>query len=220
MPTKAKTAEEERPIILHEIKRISRMMCVVGTAELVMNQIPYWVLKDLISKMNGFKTPAESHTDEDHYKASIYIYKGEPAMPGAAFKDAIVEAGQKFYKIFKTEGRIFFNVEWQMVPIVSIGQHQRNDLVRTQTGTLAVSVRAGFPEWAAAFPLRWPVAYWSEEMVINLVNQAGAFGIGAHRPGSPSSNTGTFGTFRSITKEDDNLEVVQKLYEKYPGLRL
>lgn len=201
--------KQDKVIIIQRIPHKVLRIPVVGTAELIMNQVPKWVKDDIMAKNRGETVVPVMHSEDEQYEASIYRNeKGEICMPGAAFKSALVEGGLRYYDLKMTDSRVHFHVPPEWIPIIGT-PHRREDMIRTQQGSLQVSIRAGFPEWSAIIPIRYPTHMFSENMIYNLLEVAGLIGVGAHRPASDRSNTGIFGTFTIMADAWEKLDTVQ-----------
>jgi hypothetical protein len=144
---------------------------------------------------------------EEEAEAAMYrLPDGRPGMPATAFKGAMVAACRFFQGIPMTEGRLMIFVEGegpdQLVPLRGT-EVIREDMPRNATGVVDLRYRTallagedGSEPWKADIPVIFPPRLISLESIVALLDAAGRVGVGDWRPGSPKSNTGTYGTFR------------------------
>lgn len=105
-----------------------------------------------------------------------------------------------------TEGRLLIFVEGegpdQLVPVRG-EEVIREDMPRNATGVVDLRYRTallagveGVEPWRADISISFPPRLISAESIVNLLDASGRVGVGDWRPGSPKSNTGTYGTYR------------------------
>lgn len=154
------------------------------------------------------KPKREPKIMEEEAEAALYrLPDGRPGMPATAFKGAMVAACRFFDGIPMTEGRLMISVRGfgplGLVPLTGTEQI-REDMPRNATGVVDLRYRTALlagedldvEPWTANVTIAYPPKLISENAVIALLDAGGRVGIGDWRPGSPKSNTGTFGTFR------------------------
>ena len=83
----------------------------------------------------------------------------------------------------------------------------REDTPRNSGGVADLRYRYQFDPWSAILKVRFMPTVLPAESVYALVDAAGRGGVGDWRPGSPKSNTGSYGTFRI---DDDKLAEMNK----------
>lgn len=153
--------------------------------------------------------------DEEAENAMYRLPDGRPGLPATAFKGAMVAACRFFDGLPMTEGRLMIYVRGegpdQLVALRGT-EAIREDMPRNATGVVDLRYRTsllagveGTEPWQADITVVYPPKLISEKSVLALLDAAGRVGVGDWRPGSPKSNTGTFGTFRI----DDGREVVR-----------
>lgn len=131
---------------------------------------------------------------------------GYPAMPATAFKGAMVSACRFFEGLPMTQGRLLIFIQGEG-PDQLIRLHGteavREDLPRNATGVVDLRYRTqllagttGVEDWRADITVIYPETLLTTESVLALVDAAGRVGVGDWRPGSPKSNTGTYGMFK------------------------
>lgn len=149
---------------------------------------------------------APKDPDEDAEAAMYRLADGRPGMPATAFKAAMVAACRFFKDIPMTEGRLMIYVRGegpdQLVPLEGTEQI-REDTPRNATGVVDLRYRTallagveGVKPWRADIEIVFPPRLISRGSIVALLDAAGRVGVGDWRPGSPKSNSGTFGTFR------------------------
>ncbi len=144
--------------------------------------------------------------DEEAEAAMYRLPDGRPGMPATAFKGAMVAACRFFAGIPMTEGRLMIFVVGegpeQLVPLRGT-EVIREDMPRNATGVVDLRYRTallagveGVDPWRADIIVRFPPKLIARTSIAALLDGAGRVGVGDWRPGSPKSNTGTYGTFR------------------------
>jgi hypothetical protein len=143
----------------------------------------------------------EAKIIEKEAEAAMYrLPDGRAGMPATAFKAAMVAACRFFEGLPMTEGRLMIFVRGeepdQLVPIRG-EEVIREDTPRNATGVVDLRYRtAVLAPWHADIEVVFPPALIAQKSVLALLDGAGRVGVGDWRPGSPKSNSGTFGTFR------------------------
>jgi hypothetical protein len=89
----------------------------------------------------------------------------------------------------------------QLVPITG-EQELREDTPRNASGVVDLRYRYQYMPWSAVLTVRFMPAMLTPESVVALVDASGRVGVGDWRPGSPKSNTGTYGTYRVVAGEE------------------
>lgn len=202
MPTKATAAAA--PVELKRIKDNSIVIPIVGLTPVIPHQWSEKAKKLMRDKQFGgpgyVKPKHEAKKLEEEAEAALYrLEDGRPGMPATAFKGAMVAACRFFSGLPMTEGRLMLFVKGegpdQLVPIAGTEQI-REDMPRNATGVVDLRYRTALLDWSAELEIIYPPSLITQESVIALVDASGRVGVGDWRPGSPKSNTGTFGTYR------------------------
>lgn len=148
---------------------------------------------------------------EEEAEAAMYrLPDGRPGIPSTAFKGAMVAACRFFEGLPMTEGRLMIYVRGegpdQLVALTGT-EKMREDMPRNATGVVDLRYRTALlvgkdedgnevEPWRADITIVYPPRLISKNSVLALLDAAGRVGVGDWRPGSPKSNTGTYGTFR------------------------
>ncbi len=155
--------------------------------------------------------------EEEAENAMYRLPDGRPGMPATAFKAAMVAACRFFEGVPMTEGRLMIAVRGegpdQLVPIRGT-EKIREDMPRNATGVVDLRYRTallagveGVEPWRADIEVIFPPRLISMGSIIALLDASGRVGVGDWRPGSPKSNSGTFGTYRI---DDERLAAMEK----------
>lgn len=219
MPARSKkTAGPAGGVTLDRITDEMITIPIIGRTPVIPHQ---WAQKALrMMRDKQFGNPAQKHAPKDpaeEAEAAIYrLEDGRPAIPATAFKAAMVAACRFFEGIPMTEGRLMLYVVGegpdQLVPLSGTEQ-VREDTPRNATGVVDLRYRTallagvdGIKDWNADIQIIYPPRLISRASVVALLDAAGRVGVGDWRPGSPKSNSGTFGTFRIDDERLNELE--------------
>lgn len=181
---------------------------IVGLTPLIPHQWAEKAKRMMRDKQFGkTQQKREPKNMEEEAEAAIYrLADGRAGMPATAFKGAMVAACRFFSGIPMTEGRLLIFVEGegpdQLVPVRG-EEVIREDMPRNATGVVDLRYRTallagveGVEPWRADISISFPPRLISAESIVNLLDASGRVGVGDWRPGSPKSNTGTYGTYR------------------------
>jgi hypothetical protein len=204
-------AKPKGAVVLERIKDEEITVPIVGLTPLIPHQ---WAEKakrlmreKQFSGAGTTRPKREPKNPEEEAENAMYrLPDGRPGMPATAFKGAMVAACRFFDGIPMTEGRLMIYVRGegpdQLVPLRGTEQ-VREDMPRNATGVVDLRYRTallagvqGIEPWRANITIVYPPSLIAVQSVIALLDGAGRVGVGDWRPGSPKSNTGTFGTFR------------------------
>jgi hypothetical protein len=172
------------------------------------------------SEAGSVQSKREAKAPDEEAEAAMYrLPDGSPGIPSTAFKGAMVAACRFFDGLPMTEGRLLIYVHGEG-PQSLVRLHGteiiREDTPRNATGVVDLRYRtalivepdAEHPDakpWTAELTISYPHQLISANSIVALVDGAGRVGVGDWRPGSPKSNTGTFGTFRiDLDKLDES----------------
>jgi hypothetical protein len=214
MPARTKTPAG--PVDLQRIEDKTITVPIVGLTPVIPHQ---WAEKakrmmrekQFAGDVRSARPKREAKVMEDEAEAAMYrLPDGRPGMPSTAFKGAMVAACRFFDGIPMTEGRLMIYVRGegpnQLVALEGTEQ-VREDMPRNATGVVDLRYRTallagveGIKPWRAEVTIVYPDTLITENSVLALLDAAGRVGVGDWRPGSPKSNTGTFGTFRIDTE--------------------
>jgi hypothetical protein len=210
MPAKAKT--KTGPVDLQRIQDKAISVPIVGLTPVIPHK---WAEKakrmmrekQFAGDVRTTRPKREAKVMEDEAEAAMYrLEDGRPGIPSTAFKAAMVAACRFFDGIPMTEGRLMIYVRGegpdQLVALQGTEQI-REDLPRNATGVVDLRYRTallagveGVAPWRAEITIVYPPSLITEASILALLDAAGRVGVGDWRPGSPKSNSGTFGTFR------------------------
>ena len=145
---------------------------------------------------------------EEAENATYWLDDGRPGIPAVSFKAAMVRACSFFEAPSMTEGRLLLFVVGevnkegdQLIPIIG-EKAMREDTPRNASGTPDLRYRYAFWPWKTEITVRYPAKLLTDTSVMALLDAAGRVGVGDWRPGSKTSSTGTYGTFRVSDQED------------------
>jgi hypothetical protein len=212
MAMPAAKSKETSAVQLERIKDSEITIPIVGLTPVIPHQ---WAEKakrmmrqnQAAGDVRRTKPKREPKIMEEEAEAAMYrLPDGRPGMPATAFKGAMVAACRFFNGIPMTEGRLMIFIRGegpdQLVPL-SGTEKVREDMPRNATGVVDLRYRTallagveGIEPWRADVTIVYPPALITASAILALLDAAGRVGIGDWRPGSPKSNTGTFGTFR------------------------
>lgn len=149
----------------------------------------------------GVKPVREPKNPEADREACTYkLPDGSPGIPSVAFKAAMVD-GCRFHAGFPmTDAKRMLYVEGegpdQLIRIQDYVRIEREDTPRNATGVADLRYRYAYFPWFVTLSIRYPKGVLTEESVLALLDAGGRNGVCDWRPGSPKSNSGTFGQFR------------------------
>lgn len=225
MPAKKPSPEAQEPDKLKEI-HVDRIVDnvievpIVGLTPLIPHKWSEKALRMMRDKQmsaRGSTRPAREpkNAEEEAIASCYWLPDGSPGMPATAFKAAIVEAARYYSNKDLTmtllRRVVFVEGEGQPDRLVRIDSPEdpilREDTPRNSGGVADLRYRYMFDPWSALLKVRFMPSVLPPDSVYNLVDAAGRGGIGDWRPGSPKSNTGSYGTFRI---DDDRLAQITK----------
>lgn len=197
--TNGKQPAEDEQINLVSLNIQTVLIPIEGTTELIMHAWSEKAKRMMLDQQTGRARPKQEpkNPQEDYESAFYRMPNGQPAMPGGAFKAAIVGAARQFERksVPMTLLKVALRVDADWIPIEG-EPRMREDMVRINNGSTAdIRYRPGFPEWKAVLPITVNANAVTLEQLVNLVNAAGMGGVGDGRPSSPHSASGTFGCF-------------------------
>jgi hypothetical protein len=173
---------------------------IIGTSPLIMHAWSRKAKEMMLAKQMKRATTGKVAKDPQmDFEESIYTDATNlPAFPTIAFKAAAVDAAVAM-DFKKTNLRLSFHIDGDMVPIVGSDPTPREDMVRVGMGTADIRYRAQFTTWATLLPVTVNLAMLSVEQLVNLFDAAGfGVGIGEWRP----QRDGQFGRFRVANDEE------------------
>lgn len=184
---------------------------IVGESPVIPHKWAEKALKQMREKQfgEGVRQKREpKNPEEEAENATYWLDDGRPGIPAVSFKAAMIAACTFFEGITKVDARLMLFVvgeinkeKDQLVPIVG-DMEMREDTPRNASGTPDLRYRNAFFPWSAEVTVRYPVKLMTAKSVLALLDAAGRVGVGDWRPGSKTSNTGTFGTFRVNDQEN------------------
>lgn len=193
--------ESKNLIVLKRLNESEIVVPIIGSTPLIPHRWSEKARNMMRLKQSGAAQAKHDPKDpETEAQSSLYWLDDQrPGMPATAFKAAMVE-GCRFYKEpSMTEAKRMLYVVGegveQLVPIEG-EKTLREDLPRNATNVVDLRYRYAFFPWSAILTVRFIAQTITAESVIALLDAGGHSGVGDWRPGSPRSNTGTFGQFR------------------------
>lgn len=142
------------------------------------------------------KDPKDPNAD---YEAAFYrLEDGTPGLPATAFKAAIGSSARFFDGVTMVALKISVFVKGygseQLVPIIG-DVRMREDTPRNANGVADLRYRPEFWPWSCTLAVEYLRNMIDVDSVFNLVDASGRCGVGAWRPSSPKSMSGTFGQY-------------------------
>ena len=216
MPPKAKQAGQ--PIVLERLNDDKITVPIIGSTPVIPHKWSEKALGMMRAKQFGQTVKVKrdpKDPEEDAIAATYWIdqEKDLAGIPAVSFKGAMVSACRFFEGLSMTEARTLFYVEGIqvesdiLVPI--IGEKKlREDTTRNATGVADIRYRYQWWPWRCELTVRYPTKILAPNSVLALIDGAGRVGVGDWRPGSPKSNTGTYGVFRIDT---DSVEISEAI---------
>jgi hypothetical protein len=214
-------AKAKGTVALERIKDNTVTLPIIGLTPVIPHQWAEKAKRMMRDKQFGLpQQKREAKNFEEEAEAAMYrLPDGSPAMPATAFKGAMVSACRFFEGIPMTEGRLLIYVRGegaeQLVRLTGT-EKIREDMPRNATGVVDLRYRTallageeGVEPWRADITIVYPPRLISVDSIAALLEGAGRVGVGDWRPGSPKSNTGTFGTFRLDDDEIDRRGGIQ-----------
>ena len=193
MGKQKKSIEIPAPAIEHVVLRM------VGVTPYLANAFPDAVLSALEAKGQKKATsPKQIRSPEVQVENAIHRDRdGLPAIPAAAFHNAMVAAGQRFAAGIGTELRGFFSLRAEWLPIKGADPVAHRTMARTKGAGRAPMprYRALFDPWMVECPFSYNADHLSLEQLVNLAVLAGEMvGVGDWRK-ELKGGTGAFGMF-------------------------
>lgn len=203
--------EKDNSIKITPLNLGSIIVPIIGVTELIVHNWDEKAIKMMDDKQQGKKTikAKEAKNPEEDYEASKYkSVEGWEGVPVGNFKAAMVSVCGNDKGFAKTQAKMAFwiygdgedNTGRALVKINGQAR-MRRDMVRVGktkgAGVADIRWRAAYPKWSANLKIEYDADILNDNMIVNLVNRAGLLsGICEHRPSSPMSASGTYGTFR------------------------
>jgi hypothetical protein len=211
MPAARSKAADTKAVELERITDTEITVPIVGLTPLIPHK---WAQKAVnmmrakqLSEPGTTRPKREAKDPEQEAEDAMYrLPDGRPGIPSTAVKAAMVAACRFFTGVAMTEGRLMIFVRGegpdQLVALTGT-EVVREDTPRNATGVVDLRYRTallagveGTDPWRADITVVFPPRLISESSILALLDAAGRVGVGDWRPGSPKSNSGTFGTFR------------------------
>ena len=178
---------------------------IIGETPLIMHSMGSKA-KSLLAHKSRRKSGVRNLRYE--YSDCFYRYEGEEAafaMPAMAFKASMVAVARYIQGVTMVSVRQLVHVMGHLIPIYGIPKAFVS-IVRLQDvkRTPDVRIRPIFPRWCAEFTVRHQLPFMTANSVAAMVVNAGLVtGVGDFRP---ERGAGTYGTWRVVSTDDDELE--------------
>jgi hypothetical protein len=211
-----KMSASSETMVIQQPKVAQVVLEVTGTAPLIQNNFSQKSVEEMLRKHMGISVQREKKKPREVIKAAkIKNLEGRISIPPTAFKSAMITASTQIKGLKKTQLRTQLFVWGASTPITFDTETSRMDMVRTSgmTRTPDVRFRPMFDGWKARMAIQFGDAL-SVQSVVDLLNRAGAVGVGEWRP----EKNGTFGTFRVSRHVTDAREIKEVLRECSVGL--
>jgi hypothetical protein len=181
---------------------------IVGTTSLIQHAWSEKAIRQMAEKQAGKKTKnRQARNPKKEYKDAMHLTKqGKHAIPGMAFKNAMIFAAHKDIGIEKTllrKAMYLICDDEGLLPITATKPALREDMVRVGMGSADIRYRPEFKKWKVKITMIIDADLLQVEDVLNLVDRAGfGSGIGEMRP----QKGGDYGRF----KLDSSVKVICK----------
>jgi hypothetical protein len=219
--TAAQVVEVEEKVNIKPINFRTYTFTIEGTAPYVQNR--FWNKGPLAEHMahEGQKTTKKKapRVYEKEYLAAMHLgYKGEPGIPAAAFRAAMISACRLVgFKMTLAKLSVFVEADdfcqFDNVPLVNIISDvplMSMDAVRVSNGQPDVRARPMWREWKAKVKVKYDGDLFSFSDIVNLLDRCGQqVGIGEGRPDSKQSTGMGWGTFR-VSEADKGMPLTKK----------
>lgn len=151
------------------------------------------------------KTPRALHDPVKEADEALYkLPSGQMGFPAIAIKSAMVGAARFFEGLQMVQAKVLFHVEGQgpdqIVPLLTgdLGHGPVESVIPLKLGGSILCYRYFISNWSADISIRFISSAITRESIVALLSAAGRLGIGAWRPSSPQSFTGTYGQFEVV----------------------
>lgn len=195
-------------VTVHRLEMGTVDIPIVGISPLITNP---WTekAKELLRTSQGIgvnkgatKAKREAKDIDAEIEGRLNVYRlsdGRNGFPATAFKSAMVRAAKVLLDMDMTTSRLLFHVTGVDDPeLVAIAGEPKvyENFPRNANGNPDIRYRPIFYDWATTLRVSFVKSRIDAQSVYNLVDHAGQMvGIGEWRPGSKTSNTGSFGRF-------------------------
>ena len=210
---------EQGDIIIRPVERKIIELRIKGTSPLLVHNWEEKAIKMIYDKQVGSaKKVREKKIPEEQFLGSRYVSsEGWDGVPAGGVKGCLVGACRAYDDLVMTQMRRFIWVLGDGVEerkpawdgAISTGRdlvrihgtaEPFESMVRIASGVADIRYRAIYREWSMLLRIGFIANKFTPDQVVNLVQMAGVVeGLCEHRPGSPKSNTGNFGTFEVVS---------------------
>lgn len=191
---------------------------IKGTSPLVVHRFSRKVKEEMKQKMEVGK-PASSkkrreakNTDESFYEARYISGDGWDGFNASAIRAALISVCRLVgFKMTLAKLSVFVIPDgWDkhepQIPLIRIYAEpmKQEDMARTSTGEIYLTVRAAYHEWSAKVALRWDADQFTMQDISNLLLRVGMqAGICEGRSDSPKSTGMGWGFFTLVGGQID-----------------
>lgn len=185
---------------VREVKRVACALRIKSTSPMIQHKWSEKAKQMMREKHAGKKTKTREvrEPEKEMVEATYVTDGGDFAIPGMAFKSALVAAAHKDLGVEKTMVRkaIFLRTSDpnKMLPIECDPPRLREDCVRVGAGSADLRYRPQFDSWTCEVELEVDGDLLTQADIVALINRAGfGVGIGEMRP----EKGGEFGRFEA-----------------------
>jgi hypothetical protein len=195
-------------IVIEQPQTLFVAVEIKGTAPLIQNKFNQKAVEEMLRKHMGLSVQKEKKVPAECVeRATVMNADGKVCMPPTAFKKAMLTASTAIKSLKKTQLRTSVFVVGSSIPLEYSRMIPRMDMVRCSgIGRVPdVRFRPSFEDWSARMIIEFSETL-PPQTVVDLLNRAGAVGVGEWRP----EKDGSFGTFyisRNITETKEIKEV-------------
>lgn len=214
-------AASAKSLVIEPPKTKTITLEVSGTASLIQNCFSQKAVEEMLRKHMGISVDREKKVPRDLLeRAKVKNVEGRICIPPTGFKKAMLSAAPQIKSLKKTQLRIQLFIFGSSIPITYSDEIPRMDMVRLAGvgRTPDVRFRPMFENWKARLSIQFSDVL-SVQTVVDLLNRAGAVGVGEWRP----ERDGTFGTFavtRHIADQEEIAEVHKECSVPLVALRI
>jgi hypothetical protein len=180
---------------------------IVGTAPMIQNNFSQKAIEQMLRKHMGLAVTREAKKPRECIEAAtIRNMKDEVCVPPTALKKAMLTASTATKTLKKTQLRTSLYVVGQSLPLKFSDMVPRMDMVRTSgmSRTPDVRFRPSFNNWSVRVLIQYSDQLMPQT-VVDLVQRAGAVGLGEWRP----EKDGVYGTFKVSRMLTDRKELAE-----------
>jgi hypothetical protein len=220
---KAKSASEQGAVIrIQDIRVVSTILWLIGNSPLISNRFAKkgidMMLASQLQLPESYLPRQPKDPWLDFCQSQHKLPDGSPAVPGGAFKSAMVAAVRQLpsAKVKMNQIKQFFHVRPHLIKIYGDKPRMIQHVVRNQTGVADIRFRSIYMRWCVGLPIDFDADLIGLEAMGILASRAGfGCGIGDWRTSAPKSFNGQAGSFHVAELGAKKKEIVDEAYTKW-----